>query len=76
MILGQLLAQARLVFAQRGDASSHRGDMLADGEVDALHERGVDLPVVCRQHLLDRPEGAEHHAVTDAHQTPAAQTSP
>src|ERR1043166_8708314 len=33
-----------------------------------LHERGVDLPVVCRQHLLDRPEGAEHHAVPHAHQ--------
>jgi hypothetical protein len=36
MIQGQLLAQARLVFAQCGDASSHRGDMLADGEGDAV----------------------------------------
>src|SRR6266516_3118523 len=36
MVHGQLLAQARLVFAQRGDASSDCGHMLTDGQVDAV----------------------------------------
>ena len=47
------------------------GDMLADGEVDALNERRVDLPAMCRQHLLDCPEGTEDDAVLHVDQTPA-----
>jgi len=40
--------------------------MLADGEVDAFSEGGIDVPVVDGQHLLDGGQGAEHHAMTDA----------
>src|SRR5439155_3385632 len=46
--------------------------MLTDAEVDAFDEGRVDLPAVCGQHLLHRLQGAEHDAMTDPHQTPAA----
>src|SRR5712691_3150123 len=39
----QLLPQPLLALAQRGDALPHRCHMLADGEVKALYESGVDL---------------------------------
>ena len=43
----------------------------ADGfEVESLHKGGVDLPATCRQDLLDRQLGAEHHAVLDPDETP------
>jgi hypothetical protein len=45
--------------------------MLADGEVLPFDERGIDLPAVCRQPLLDRRERAEHDAMAHADQTPA-----
>jgi hypothetical protein len=48
-----------------------RGHMLAEVEVDPLHERGVDLPATHGQHLLDRRERAEYHAVRHADQAPA-----
>jgi len=35
---GQLLPQPVFALAQRADPSPDRGDMLADGEVDPLHE--------------------------------------
>src|SRR5262245_41886361 len=47
--------------------------MLANGEVDPLNERRVDLPLARRYHLLDGSEGPEHHTVTDMDQTPAVQ---
>ena len=46
----QLLTQAVLALAPRADPSPHRGDMLADAEVDPLHEGGVDVPAMWSQH--------------------------
>src|SRR6266446_9809157 len=37
-----------------------------------LNERGVDVPAVHAQHLLESGQGAKHDAVTDPHQAPAA----
>src|SRR5215469_4094002 len=72
MVQRQLLAQAVLVFAQRGDAPSNSGHMLADAQVHALNEGRVDLPTAGREHLLYRLEGAKHDAVAHLHQTTAA----
>src|SRR5215831_16154617 len=36
MVQNELLAQADLTLAQRGHPSPHRGDMLADAQVDAV----------------------------------------
>ena len=72
MVQCQLLAQAVLVFAQRGDAPSNSGHMLADAQVHALNEGRVDLPTAGREHLPHRLEGAKHDAVAHLHQTPAA----
>src|SRR5713101_5139730 len=72
MVQDELLAQALLALAQRADPSSDRGHMLADGQVEALHERRVDLPAAGRQHLLDRLQRAEHDPVPHADQTPPA----
>src|SRR4029453_18096933 len=71
MIQGQLLAYAVLTLAERGDPPSHRRHMLTDGQVEALDEGRIDLPAMCRQHLLDRTEGAEDDAVLHVDQTPA-----
>ena len=71
MIQRQLLPQALLALAQRIDTPPHRRHMLADGQVDPLHERGVDLPAAGRQHLLHRLQGAEHHAVAHPYQPTA-----
>ena len=72
MVQCQLLAQAVLVFAQRGDAPSKSGHMLADAQVHALNEGRVDLPTAGREHPLHRLEGAKHDAVGDPHQTSAS----
>src|SRR6266446_1442717 len=69
MVQGQLLAYAVLTFAEGGDASTDGGHMLADAEVDALNEGGIDLPATGRQHLLDRLKRAEHDPVLHADQT-------
>src|SRR5215467_16121345 len=69
MVQHELLAHADLTLAQRGHPSPHRGDMLADAQVDALHEGGVDLPAAGRSHLLDRLQRAEHDPVSHADQT-------
>src|SRR5262249_50717148 len=70
MIEGQLLVDAVLTLAQRGDPPSHRRHMLADAQVDALDEGGLDLPAVRRKHLLDGLEGAEHDAMRYGDQVP------
>ena len=44
VIQGQLLPQPVFALAQRADPAPDRGHMLADGEVDPLHEGGVDVP--------------------------------
>src|SRR2546425_12385823 len=72
MIQYELLAYAVLVFAQRGDAPSKSGHMLAHRQVEALDKGRVDLPTARREHLLDGREGPEHHAVPHAHQAPPA----
>src|SRR6266849_641518 len=69
MVQCQLLAYAVLTFAEGDDASPHSGDMLANTQVDALDEGGVDLPAAGRQHLLDRLQRAEHDPVPHADQT-------
>src|SRR5438105_13533029 len=46
--------------------------MLTNREVGPLDERGVDLPAVRGEHLLDSLEGAEHHAMAHMDQTPPA----
>ena len=71
LIQRQLLPYACLVFAQRGDAPPHRGHMLADAEVQALDERGVDLVAQGSSHRIDGLQGAKHHAVLHPHQAPA-----
>ena len=65
----QLLPQAVLALAQRADAPSHRGHMLADSQVEALHKGRLDLPAAGRQHLLDRVQRAKHDSMPDADQT-------
>src|SRR5439155_25275568 len=54
MVQGELLPHAVLALAQRADPSSDGGHVLADGQVEALHERRVDLPAARREHLLHR----------------------
>src|SRR5712691_7176592 len=46
--------------------------MLADGQVEAFHERRIDLPTAGSQHLLDGLKRAEHDPVSHADQAPAA----
>src|SRR5438093_9656563 len=72
MVQSQLLAYAVLALAERGDPPSHRRHMLPDGQVEAFHEGRIDLPAARCQHLLDRLERAEHHAVRHTHQAPPA----
>ena len=72
VIQSELLAQPGLVFAQGGDPSPDGGHMLADREIDALHEGRVDLPAADRQHLGDGLERPEDHAVRHADQAPPA----
>src|SRR5262245_57683159 len=59
----QLLAEPCLVFTERHDAPSHRGHMLANGEVDTLNEGGVDLPALRGQHSLDPSHRATYDSV-------------
>src|SRR5438128_7406100 len=69
MVQNELLPQAVLTFAECGHPSPHRGDMLADAQVDALDEGGVNLPAAGRQHLLNRLQRTEHDSVLHADQT-------
>src|SRR6266852_1133688 len=72
MIQGQLLVEAVLAFAERRHTPPDRGDMLADTEVEAFNEGGVDLPAAGRSHLLDGLQGPEDHPVAHPHQAPPA----
>ena len=69
---GHLLPQPVFALAQGADPSPDCGDMLPDGEVDSLHERGIDLPAMRRQHGIDGLQRAKHHTMTDPDQTPSA----
>jgi len=70
VIQGPLVAYAVRAFAEDHDAPPDGGHLVADGEVDTLEARRVALPAVGGQPLLDRSEGAAHHAVTPTHQAP------
>src|SRR5262249_50402819 len=72
MIQGQLLPHAVLTLAERANPSPDRGDMLADAQVDALNEGGVDGPTVHGQHLLNSRPRAEDHPRAHPHQAPPA----
>src|SRR5262245_59175678 len=69
-IQGPLLPYACLVFAQCRNTPSTSGDMLAQVEIEALAEGGVDVPTTRREHLLDSLQGSEHDAVAHVHQAP------
>ncbi len=71
MIQRQLLVQAVLALAERRHTPPDRSHMLADAQVDALDEGGVDLPTVHYQPLRDPVQGAKHHVVPHADQAPA-----
>ena len=70
LIQSQLLPYVCLVFAQCRNAPSNSGDMLAQVEIEALDEGGVDVPTTRREHLLDGLQSPEHDAVAHAHQAP------
>src|SRR6266540_7413345 len=72
LIEGELLPHPLLALTQRADPSPQGSHMLADREIDALHEGGIDLPTVYREHLLDGLKGPKHHTVCDADQALAA----
>ena len=61
----QLLTQARLTLAQRTGPPSKGRDMLAQAEVEAFHQRGVDVPAQRAQNLIDGLDRAEDHTVHD-----------
>jgi hypothetical protein len=44
--------------------------MLAQAEIDALDQRGIDLPAPRHQNLSDSRDRADHHPVRDSNQTP------
>ena len=60
----ELVPQAFLAFAQGHHAPPDGGDMLADGEIDALDERRVNLPTLWSQTVFDASQRTEHHAMT------------
>lgn len=59
----QLIEQAVFALAQCVHSTPHRRNALTDIEVESFHKGGVDPPATCRQDLLDRQLGTEHHAV-------------
>ncbi len=69
VIQGQLLVYAVLALAQRGNATPNRRHMVADAQVEALNERGVDVPATRRSHVLDGFQSAKHHPVPDTDET-------
>src|SRR5262249_34737612 len=72
LMQGQLLPQALLALAERADPPSPCRHVLADGQVEALYERGVDLAAKGSQYGIDGLQGAKHHAVPHPHQAPPA----
>src|SRR5678815_1343806 len=72
LVESQLLPQPILALAQRADPAPDCGDMLANAEVDPLHEGGVDMPAMGSQHGIDGLQCAKHDAVTHPYQATAA----
>jgi hypothetical protein len=50
---GHLLPQPVFTLAQRADPSPDRGAMRPDGEVEALHEGGLDGPAMRSPHGME-----------------------
>ena len=67
----QLVPQPVFALTQRADASSDRGHMLADVEIEPLHEGRVDLAAERRQDIIDSVQSAKDHAVRHIDQAPA-----
>jgi hypothetical protein len=63
VIQSELLPQAILTLPQRAHPAADCRHMLADAEVEALHEGGVDGPPTWGQEVIDGLQGAKHHAV-------------
>src|SRR5439155_16240334 len=72
VVHSSLLPQALLALAERGDATPNRRHLLAQAEVEALDEGGLDVPAAGRQHLLHRLQGAKHDPLPHADQTAPA----
>src|SRR4030095_5986790 len=70
LVESQLLPQPILALAQRADPAPDCGDMLANTEVDPLHECGVDVPAIRSQHGIDGLQGAKDHAMAHRTQPP------
>src|SRR5262249_51534549 len=70
-VQGQLVADPVLALAEGAHPSPNGRHVLADGEVEAFHKRGLDLPAACCQHGVDTIERAEHHPVRHIYQAPA-----
>src|SRR5262245_56006410 len=68
---GELLAQARLLLAQRVDPAADSRHMLTEVQVKTFHEGRIDLPTLLGKHVLDGLTGTEYHTVAPADQTPA-----
>src|SRR5215471_11311932 len=64
------MAYPVLAFAEGAHAPPNGRHVLADGEVEAFHKRGLDLPAACCQHGVDTLERAEHHTVRHVYQAP------
>jgi len=70
-VQSQLVADPVLALAEGAHSSPNGRHVLADGEVEAFHKRGIDLPAACCQHGVDTIERAEHHPVRHVYQAPA-----
>ena len=65
------MAEPVLALAEGAHAPPNGRHVLADGEVEAFHKRGIDLPATCCHHGVDPIERAEHHPVRHVYQAPA-----
>jgi hypothetical protein len=66
------VAYALFAFAERDHALSDRGHLLAEGEMGARDDGGIDLPARGGQHPLETSQGAEDPPGADTNQASAA----
>jgi hypothetical protein len=72
LIQRQLLADALRAFAQGHDVPPDGGHVLADRQVDALNERGIDVLFLWGLHVFDARLRAEHYAMAHLNQPSAS----
>jgi hypothetical protein len=72
LVQGQLLADALLAFAQGHNTPPDGGHGLAGRQVDALNERGVDVPTPWGYKLFDAHLLTEHHSLAHLNQPSAS----